>query len=115
MPRLPLSDIKVVDITSVIAGPVCGKLLAQMGADVIHIEPPWGDDGRNSTSPFMGREGGTFVASNQGKRGICVDLRKDEGREIVRQFGVSARHRREDFYTVIGNHDAAWVPDRGPE
>ncbi len=83
MPRLPLSDIKVVDITSVIAGPVCGKLLAQMGADVIHIEPPWGDDGRNSTSPFMGREGGTFVASNQGKRGICVDLRKDEGREIV--------------------------------
>ena len=39
----------------------------------------------------------------------------EEGREIVRQFGVSDRHRREDFYTVIGNHDAAWVPDRGPE
>ena len=39
----------------------------------------------------------------------------EEGREIVRQFGVSGRHRREDFYTVIGNHDAAWVPDRGLE
>ena len=51
-----LDDLKVIDLSSMIAGPTCGRLFAELGADVIHVEPPWGDDGRNSTTPFLGCE-----------------------------------------------------------
>ena len=74
-----LDDLKVIDLTSMIAGPVCGRMFAELGANVIHVEPPWGDDGRNSTTPFLGREGVIYSVSNRSKRGICLDLTMPEG------------------------------------
>ena len=65
----PLEGIKVVDVGSMLAGPIAAKLLGQMGADVIHVEPPWGDDGRNTTTPFLGREGFFYLTFNQGVAG----------------------------------------------
>ena len=81
-PRL-LDDLKVIDLTSMIAGPVCGRMFSELGANVIHVEPPWGDDGRNSTTPFLGSEGVLYTVSNRSKRGIVLDLRQPRGRELI--------------------------------
>lgn len=78
-----LSDIKVVDLTSMIAGPTMGRLFAELGADVIHVEPPHGDDGRNSTTPFLGREGVIYSVSNRSKRGMVVNIKKPQGRDVL--------------------------------
>jgi crotonobetainyl-CoA:carnitine CoA-transferase CaiB-like acyl-CoA transferase len=78
-----LRDLKVVDLTTMIAGPTMGRLFAELGANVIHIEPPYGDDGRNSTTPYLGTEGTIYSVGNRSKRGIVVDIRKSEGRDVL--------------------------------
>jgi len=74
----PLDGIRVVDFTTMINGPYTTMLLSDMGAEVIKIEAPDGDPWRNV--------GGGFLAVNRGKRAICVDLKKEEAREIVYQL-----------------------------
>lgn len=71
----PLDGITVVDFTTMINGPYTTMLLSDMGAEVIKVEPPDGDSWR--------AVGGGFLACNRGKRGICLDLKKDEAREII--------------------------------
>ncbi len=78
-----LDDLKVIDLTTMIAGPVTARMFSELGADVIHIEPPWGDDGRNSTTPFLGSEGVLYTVSNRSKRGIVLDIRADKGRDLL--------------------------------
>jgi crotonobetainyl-CoA:carnitine CoA-transferase CaiB-like acyl-CoA transferase len=74
---MPLQDVRVLDLGSYISGPCAAVLLAEMGADVIKVEPPAGD-------PFRKWESGglnaTFVAFNRGKRGVVLDLKSDAGR-----------------------------------
>ncbi len=79
-----LSDLKIVDLTTLIAGPTVGRLFGELGADVIHVEPPAGDDGRNTTTPFLGSEGTMFSVANRSKRGIVVDIKQPQGRELLR-------------------------------
>lgn len=76
----PLDDITVADLTQSIAGPVCTQLLAEMGATVIKIEPPSGDDFRHLM------DGSMFVPFNHGKRSLCVDLKTDDGHAIVTEL-----------------------------
>src|SRR5262249_50840922 len=76
----------IVDMTTNIAGPLAARLLAEMGADVIHIEPPWGDDGRNSTTPFLGSEGILHSTCNRSKRGVVVDIKNPHGQEVMRRL-----------------------------
>lgn len=78
----PLDGIKVVDFTEVIAGPLAGRLLADLGADVIKIEPPWGDPWR-SIQNFTATESRNFMAYNSGKRSLPLDLTKGVAQEIV--------------------------------
>jgi len=73
-----LDSIRVTDLTTMIAGPFCSTLLADMGADVIKVESLDGDPWRYV--------GGPFLATNRGKRGIAMDLRKEEGREIFHKL-----------------------------
>lgn len=73
-----LDGIRVIDLTTMIAGPYCSTLLANMGADVIKVEPPDGDPWR--------AVGGGFLTTNQGKRAIAIDLRSEEGREIFKKL-----------------------------
>ena len=61
-------------------------MLAEMGADVIHIEPPWGDDGRNSTTPFLGREGTLYSTCNRSKRGVVIDIKHPDGQDVLRRI-----------------------------
>ncbi|MQF83028.1 CoA transferase [SAR202 cluster bacterium AD-802-E10_MRT_200m] len=78
----PLDGIKILDFTEIIAGPFGSMLLADMGADVIKIEPPWGEPWRNFQSfrPFESRQ---FISLNRGKRSLPLDLTKREAREII--------------------------------
>lgn len=89
-PRRPLQGVRVVDITQEIAGPITARMLAEMGADVIHVEPLRGDNGRNSTTPFLGSEGIFHQLGNRSKRGLAVDLGTDDGREIVTRLALGA-------------------------
>ena len=81
----PLQDIRVVDFTEVIGGPLAGRLLAEMGADVIKIEPPWGDPWR-STASITPTEGRSFMVYNRGKRSLPLDLTKPEAKELLRRL-----------------------------
>ncbi len=77
----PLSEIRVIDVTTSYAGPTCTQLLASLGADVIKVEPPSGDEARLWGPPFSGGLGTLFVAANSGKRSLALDLRR--GQEVL--------------------------------
>jgi formyl-CoA transferase/CoA:oxalate CoA-transferase len=85
-----LSDLKVIDVTSMIAGPTSTRFFAELGANVIHVEPPRGDDGRNSGPKFLGRETPIFSATNRSKRSIVIDLKRPEGLELLRKLARDA-------------------------
>jgi crotonobetainyl-CoA:carnitine CoA-transferase CaiB-like acyl-CoA transferase len=82
----PLSGVRVVDLTAMVMGPYCTQIMADMGADVIKIEPPAGDNTRYiSVGPEPGMAG-VFVNVNRGKRSIVLDLRSGEGKDALREL-----------------------------
>jgi crotonobetainyl-CoA:carnitine CoA-transferase CaiB-like acyl-CoA transferase len=87
MPLQPLNGVRVVDVTTSIAGPYCAEILAALGADVVKVErPDTGDDGRAWGPPFWGGESAMFLAVNAGKRSLAVRLADERGREAVLQL-----------------------------
>src|SRR5689334_15921938 len=80
-----LDGIRVLDVTQVMAGPFCAMLLADLGADVIKIEPPSGDSTRQMPGA-AGRDSPSFNAVNRGKRGIVLNLKTAEGRAVFRRL-----------------------------
>ncbi len=80
-----LEGIKVLDMASMWATPLAGAYLADQGADVIKVEPPWGDNARRtfSNQPMANGESRSWVVVGRGKRGIAVDIVRPEGREII--------------------------------
>jgi crotonobetainyl-CoA:carnitine CoA-transferase CaiB-like acyl-CoA transferase len=84
MPHLPLAGARVLDVTTSIAGPYCGAVLAALGADVVKIErPDTGDDGRAWGPPFWNGESAMFLSVNAGKRSLAVSLAEERGRDVV--------------------------------
>ena len=80
----PLSGVRVVDLTAMVMGPYCTQIMADMGADVIKVEPPGGDDTRYiSVGPAPGMSG-VFVNVNRGKRSVSLDLRSTAGVSAMR-------------------------------
>lgn len=75
----PLDQLKVVEFTHMIMGPACGMMLAELGADVIKVEPPGGD----KTRRLAGSGAGYFPMYNRNKRSICLDVKSDAGREAA--------------------------------
>jgi len=77
-----LDNIRVLDAAAMMAGPYAATLLGDLGADVVKLEPPAGDETRRM-GPRTATDSGVFVGVNRNKRSIVVDLRSDEGREIL--------------------------------
>ncbi len=78
----PLAGLKVLDFTQILAGPFCTALLADLGANVIKVEPPKGDEYRR-IGPFRNGESALFLLVNRGKKSICLDLKSDDGKAAV--------------------------------
>lgn len=79
----PLEGIRVIDLSRVLAGPLCGQMLADMGADVIKIEAPTGDENRQWAPMNEAGESCNFMSVNRGKRGITLNLKMQEGRDVL--------------------------------
>ncbi|MFZ3320798.1 MAG: CoA transferase [Usitatibacter sp.] len=87
----PLAGIKVIELAQIMAGPTCGMLLADMGADVIKVEKlPGGDDTRAYAEPSIKGESAPFMILNRNKRGIAVNLKKPGGLEVVKRLIAGA-------------------------
>ena len=101
----PLSGIKIIDVTSVMAGPYCTMLLGDMGADVIKIEPPVGDMIRRSP-PYISGESTYYLFTNRNKKGMTLNLQTDEGKHIlfdlVRDADVFVENYRPQTKTRLG-------------
>jgi len=85
----PLAGVKVLEFTQIIAGPFCGMHLADMGADVIKFEPPEGEPWRLFVQ-LVPKESRTFLSLNRGKRGVAMDLRKQDAQAIVQEMAKTA-------------------------
>jgi crotonobetainyl-CoA:carnitine CoA-transferase CaiB-like acyl-CoA transferase len=88
----PLTGLRVLELARILAGPWIGQTLADLGADVIKVEAPEGDDTRHWGPPFVGGPGGEnldsayFHSCNRGKRSLVADFRTTEGQEVVRRL-----------------------------
>src|SRR5256885_16744023 len=87
--RRALDGLRVLDVTQVMAGPYCAMVLADLGADVIKIEPPAGDSTRVMPGA-VGLDSPSFNAVNRGKRGLVLNLKNAEGRGVVLRLPGSA-------------------------
>ncbi len=100
----PLAGVRVLELARILAGPWCGQLLADLGAEVIKVERPGaGDDTRGWGPPFVtdihGKAWGAayYHACNRGKRSVAVDFETDEGRAIIRQLAAECDVVIENF------------------
>jgi crotonobetainyl-CoA:carnitine CoA-transferase CaiB-like acyl-CoA transferase len=97
----PLDGIRVIELARILAGPWAGQTLADLGADVIKVEAPEGDDTRRWGPPFIEAGGETsaayFHATNRGKRSIICDFRTEEGQAVVRRLVAEADVVIENF------------------
>ena len=101
MPPAPLAGLKVVELARILAGPWAGQTLSDLGADVIKVESPAGDDTRKWGPPFVTRDDDVsasyFHSCNRGKRSIAVDFREPAGQDTIRQLVADADILIENF------------------
>ena len=100
----PLANIRVLDMSRILAGPWAGQLLGDFGADVVKIERPGcGDDTRHWGPPWLEsddyREAAYFLATNRNKRSMTVDLAQDRGQQLMRELVREADVLLENFRT----------------
>lgn len=94
----PLTNLRVIEMCHVMAGPTCGLMLGDMGADVIKLERlPGGDDQRRAVPPKIGTESATFLMVNRSKRGIAVDLKTSAGKDVLWRLIDTADILTENF------------------
>src|SRR5437868_12573450 len=95
-PHGPLAGVRVLDASRVLAGPYCGQILGDLGAEVLKIERPGsGDDTRSWGPPFLKdkdggetRESAYFLSVNRGKKSVTLDIAKPEGQRIARALAA---------------------------
>ena len=93
----PLAGIRVLDLSRVLAGPYATQILADLGATVWKVEPPWGDETRAWGPPFVEGESAYFLAVNRGKKSLAIDLKHPRGQGLVRELARRADVLVENF------------------
>ena len=115
---LPLEGIRVIEVAQNLAGPYCGQILALLGADVVKVERPEGDDTRGWGPPFLEGDGASFLAVNLGKRSIKLDLKSEAGRtrlhKLVDGADVLLQNLRAGSMQALGL-DAPALMKRNPK
>ena len=92
-----LNGIRVLDLSRVLAGPYCTMVLGDLGADVIKVEPPEGDETRGWGPPFAAGESAYYLCVNRNKRGIVINLKTDEGKKVLRELAIRSDVLVENF------------------
>src|SRR5512132_4030520 len=117
----PLAGMRVLELAQIMAGPTCGMLLADMGADVIKVEKlPGGDDARGYREPRINGVSAPFLILNRNKRGIALNLKDARGREILLRMVRAADVLTENYrrgtleklglgYDVLRTHNAGLI------
>ncbi len=105
--RGPLADVRVLDASRVLAGPYCGQVLGDLGAEVLKVERPGpGDETRGWGPPFVGGLSAYYLSCNRNKRGLTLDLAQPEGRDLfhdlVRRCDVVLENFRADSADRLG-------------
>ncbi len=96
----PLAGMRVLELTQIMSGPTCGLMLADLGADVIKVEKlPDGDDARRYSEPRVNGVSAPFLMLNRNKRGLALDLKKEEGRAVLLRMVRDAEVLVENFRT----------------
>ena len=103
----PLAGVKVIELAHIMAGPVCGLMLADLGADVIKVEKiPGGDDSRGFLPPDIDGESAAYMMMNRNKRGIALDLKTESGKEVLKTLladaDVVTENYRRDTMSKLG-------------
>jgi crotonobetainyl-CoA:carnitine CoA-transferase CaiB-like acyl-CoA transferase len=96
-----LEGLKVLDFSHVFAGPYCTMALADLGADVVKVEPPGGDSTRTYQPPSLGGESPSFLGMNRNKRGMVLDLGQEAGRQAARELALQADVLVENFASGV--------------
>ena len=114
-----LDGIRVIDLTRVLAGPFCAMMLGDMGADVIKIEQPGrGDDTRAWGPPFVGEESAYYLGANRNKRGMTLNLKDPDAREVLKELLRDADVVIDNFKLgTMARHgfDDAWYEEHAPQ
>lgn len=93
----PLQNIRVLDLSRVLAGPYCTMVLGDLGAEVIKVEPPEGDETRGWGPPFASGESAYYLCVNRNKRSMVVNLKTDVGKSILRELAMQSDVLVENF------------------
>jgi crotonobetainyl-CoA:carnitine CoA-transferase CaiB-like acyl-CoA transferase len=113
----PLRGLRVVELAQNLAGPFCGQILADLGADVIKVEPPGGDPARAWAPPAWGADGTMFLSVNRGKRSITLDLKDAKACDVLHALVARADIVVESFRAGVAERlgiDAATLRARRP-
>jgi len=92
-----LAGVRVLDVSTIVAGPAASMILADLGADVLKVERPGGGEDGRAMGPHRGAWGAYFTVLNRGKRSICADITKPAGRETVLRLAESCDVFLENF------------------
>ena len=105
----PLEGVRVIELAHIMAGPVCGLMLADMGADVVKVEKPDGDDSRRFLPPDIAGESAAFMMMNRNKRGIVLDLKNEGDRaaflDLIRGADILIENHRKGTMEKLGLGD----------
>src|SRR5438105_3927785 len=94
---LPLEGVRILDFTHALAGPYCTLLLGDLGADVVKVEPPEGDQSRRWGPPFVNGESSYFMSVNRNKRSVVLDLKSEKGRDSAQRLALASDVVVENF------------------
>ncbi|MFQ5808757.1 MAG: CaiB/BaiF CoA transferase family protein [Armatimonadota bacterium] len=116
-PTGALDGLRVLDLTRVLAGPLCTMMLGDMGADVIKVEPAGGDETRGWGPPWVGTESAYFLGVNRNKRSITLDPTTPRGRQVLARLAERSDVLVDNFKTgtlVRWGFDDAWFDAHAP-